>query len=79
MTDMPKTKLTLSVDPTVVAHAKRFSRRHQTTVSELVEGFLASLDDGAAGGAPVSARLRGILPGDTSREDYRKHLEEKHG
>ncbi len=42
---MTETKLTLSVDRALVARAKQFSRRNDTTVSELVSRFLASLDD----------------------------------
>ena len=75
---MPKTKLTLSVDPTVVERAKRFSRRNQTTVSELVQEFLGSLEDSEEAATPVVSRLRGVLPSAVSRDDYRAHLEEKH-
>jgi uncharacterized protein DUF6364 len=76
---MPKTKLTLSVDPTVVEQAKRFSRRNQTTVSALVQGFLGSLEDSEEVATPVVSRLRGVLPAGASRDDYRDHLAEKHG
>lgn len=76
---MPKTKLTLSVDPDVVARAKRFSERNQTTVSRLVEEFLSGLEDSVDASTPVSDRLRGVLPTSVSREDHRTHLEEKHG
>jgi len=75
---MPKTKLTLSVDPTVVERAKRFSRRNQTTVSELVQEFLGSLEDSEEAATPVVSRLRGVLPSAVSRDDYREHLDEKH-
>lgn len=75
---MPKTKLTLSVDPTVVERAKRFSRRNQTTVSELVQEFLGSLEDSEEAATPVVSRLRGVLPPAVSRDDYREHLDEKH-
>jgi hypothetical protein len=76
---MPKTKLTLSVDPDVVARAKRFSERNQTTVSHLVEEFLASLGDSVEVATPIANRLRGVLPDSASRDDYRHHLEEKYG
>ena len=75
---MPKTKLTLSVDPTVVERAKRFSRRNQTTVSELVQEFLGSLEDSEEAATPVVSRLRGVIPSTVSRDDYRDHLDEKH-
>ena len=75
---MAKTKLTLSVDTSVVERAKRFSRRNQTSVSELVSRFLESLDDHTEPAAPITARLRGVLPSGVSVEDYREHLEDKH-
>lgn len=76
---MPKTKLTLSVDPTVVARAKRFSRRNQTTVSKLVQDFLASLEDAEHAATPLTSRLRGVLPRDVARDEYREYLKAKHG
>ncbi|MFQ5679113.1 MAG: DUF6364 family protein [Gemmatimonadota bacterium] len=74
---MPKKKLTLSVDETVVERAKRFSRRNRTSISELVTEFLASLEDRSRS-TPTVTRLRGILPSGASREEYRSHLEGKH-
>ncbi len=76
---MPKTKLTLSVDPEVVARAKRFSERNETTVSQLVEQFLASLEDSVEAATPISERLRGLLPSTVFRDEHRAHLDEKHG
>ena len=75
---MPKKKLTLSVDETVVERAKQFSRRNQTTVSQLVTEFLGSLEDEGAISTPVVRRLRGVLPSSVTRDEYRAHLEAKH-
>ncbi len=75
---MPKTKLTLSVDPKVVERAKRFSRRNATTVSQLVQDFLASLEDSAEAASPIVSRLRGVLPAEVSQDEYRDHLVAKH-
>jgi len=75
---MAKRKLTLSVDGAVIERAKRFSRRHQTTVSRLVTEFLGSLDDEEERAAPIVARLRGVLPSTVSREEHFRHLESKH-
>lgn len=74
---MPKKKLTLSVDEAVIERAKRFSRRNRTSVSALVTGFLASLED-REGSTPIVSRLRGVLPSTATRDDYRAHLEAKH-
>lgn len=75
---MGKKKLTLSVDATVVERAKRFSRRNKTSISELVTGFLASLEDEAQASTPIVDRLTGIIPDRGSEDDYHRYLEEKY-
>lgn len=76
---MAKTKLTLSVEKTVIERAKRFSKRNDTTVSELVTRFLASLEDEDGESTPVTARLVGALSPEGSREEYHEYLERKYG
>jgi len=75
---VPKTKLTLSVDSDAVERAKRFSRKNQTSVSELVSAFLSSLEDHEELSTPVASRLRGVLPSDVGVGEYREHLESKY-
>ncbi len=75
---MAKTKLTLSVDKAVIARAKRFSRRNDTTVSQLVTRFLASLGEEGDEPAPITSRLVGVLAPDGSVDEYRAYLEEKY-
>jgi hypothetical protein len=72
-------KLTLNVDPVVFEAAKRHAAAHGTSVSRLVEGFLAALaaDPGPSQTPPVLARLRGALNGG-SIDDHRDHLADKH-
>ena len=76
---MSRKKLTLSVDEDVIRKAKRFSRRHDTSISKLVTEFLASLSDKEGFETPVVSRLRGVLPSDISVQEYRDHLAEKYG
>ncbi len=76
---MPKKKLTLSVDEAVIRRAKRFSRRHDTSVSRLVSEFLSRLDADPGEPTPVVSRLTGLLSPETSIDDHHRHLEEKHG
>jgi hypothetical protein len=73
-------KLTLSVDEQVIERARRYSQRHNTSISRLVSNYLALLDesDEEHRYSPTVRRLLGILPSAVSVEDYRKHLEEKH-
>ena len=76
---MPKKRLTLSVEEAVIERAKRFSRRHKTSISRLVTDFLGSLEDASGDATPVVDRLTGVIPSTASREDYRRHLDEKYG
>ena len=73
------TKLTLSVEADVVRRAKRHARLHRTSLSSMVERFLALVTtppDPPSASAAVRD-LRGVLKrGD--RETYRRHLREKH-
>jgi hypothetical protein len=74
-------KLTLSVDEKVVKVAKRYAAQRGTSVSRLVEEYLAVLcrEVDAANATPVLARLQGLLKGSRLDErDYRRHLREKY-
>jgi hypothetical protein len=75
-----KKKLTLSVDEHVIEKARRYSDRHQTSISQLVTEYLDRLDEPARPEVPGWVRrLIGILPEDVSPEEYKRYLEEKHG
>lgn len=74
-----KKKLTLSVEEQVVERARRYSRKHNTSISQLVSTYLSQLDAPSDREvSPLVRRLRGILPNNVSIEDYRQHLEQKH-
>lgn len=73
-------KLTLSVDPEVVARAKRYAAQTGTSVSRLVEDYLAALVTGPEEGRstpPVLEALRGSMQTGTI-EDYREYQQEKY-
>jgi hypothetical protein len=76
------TKLTLSVDERVVSTAKRYAALRGTSVSRLVEEYLALASrraDDVQEMPPILARLRGVLKGSRLDErDYRRHLKQKH-
>lgn len=75
------TKLTLSVDERVVSAAKRYAALRGTSVSRLVEEYLAlaSRQTDEEEMPPILARLRGVLKGSRLDErDYRRHLKQKH-
>ncbi len=75
-------KLTLNVDGTVVARAKRYAARRGTSVSRLVEKLLSLVVRTTAKDEdlpPVLARLRAELKGSKANPaDYRRYLERKY-
>ena len=85
-----KTKLTLSIDPEVVARAKEEAQRRGTSVSDMVETYLAvvSKPDEPRKAMDISPRVRALMGGiqvnprnaDTydPREEYREFLERKY-
>ncbi len=77
-------KLTLSVDDSVIRRAKRYAKARGTSVSSLVEQFLSLLGREPSGeGAgrepepPILRRLRGSLK-DVEADDYLRYLERKY-
>lgn len=76
------TKLTLSVDERVVSAAKRYAALRGTSVSRLVEEYLALASrpaDDQEEMPPILARLRGVLKGSRLDErDYRRYLKRKY-
>jgi hypothetical protein len=76
-------KLTLNVDAAIVARAKRYAARHGTSISSLVEQFLALVTGTAADPEedlpPILARLRRELRGASVRPAaYGKYLQRKY-
>ena len=72
-------KLTLSVDASVVSRAKRYAKQNGISLSRMVETYLASISAPPAAKKmpPVLRSLRGIL-NRADPEDYKKHLAEKY-
>jgi hypothetical protein len=72
-------KLTLSVNPSVISRAKRYAKRRGVSVSRMVEAYLAQVSEPAAASEmpPVLRSVRGILK-KAALADYRKHLREKY-
>jgi len=73
-------KLTLSVSDQVVRRAKRYATERGTSVSSLVEGYLALVtrpERSTADEPPVLKMLRGCAKG-VDPEDYRRHLTRKY-
>jgi len=76
---MASTKLTLLIDKSAAVRAKRYSKRHRTSVSRLVSHVLAGLpDDAEVELTPGVRRLVGLLPKTASTEEHRLHLRRKY-
>ena len=79
---MSKQRLNITVDPEVVDRARRYTERHNTSISRLVTEFLSQLpsdDDFENELTPTVKRLLGIAKGGPDREEYRRHLIQKYG
>lgn len=81
-----KKKLTLVIDDKVIERAKRHARAQNTSVSEMVESYLAEKTQEEAWSPPtgsVLARLTGALTPDTTAasddERLERALREKYG
>jgi hypothetical protein len=79
---MSKRSLNLSVEPSSIERAQRYSRRHGVSISKLVDDFLSHLpmdEEALASLTPDVRALIGIGAGEAGRESYRRHLLEKYG
>jgi hypothetical protein len=73
-------KLTLTVDPRIIAAAKLYAAEAGTSVSQLVEEYLAAIVAAPSPNPapPVLARMRGAMRR-VDRDDHHRHLVEKYG
>jgi hypothetical protein len=78
---MQETKLTIRLPRELLENAKRYARKQNTTVTNLISEYLrrmpASMD--ILEEAPIVRRLSGTLSKNLSITDYQKHLEVKYG
>lgn len=77
---MPKKRLNITLDPEAAERARRYSQRHDTSISRLVGEFLSRLPDEEEDHdlTPTVARLLGVAKGGPGREDHRRHLLKKY-
>ena len=71
-------KLTLSMDEQIIEKARIYSKKHNTSISCLVRGFLARLTEPDERITPRVQRLMGLLPSDLDEEEYHRHWDEKY-
>ena len=76
---MQETKLTVRVPRDLLENIKRYAAKNNTTLTDLIEAYLRHIPvQEPFDQAPIVRRLSGILSQDVSRQDYKKHLEEKY-
>ena len=83
-----QTKLTLTIEQSVIEQAKRYARAKNRSVSKLVEEYLSNISGQARatniqlGQTPITKRLTGVLAKYDTFDDYTTLLEaallEKH-
>ena len=78
---MQETKLTVRLPRELLENAKRYARKQNTTVTNMISEYLrrmpASLE--ILQDAPIVRKLSGTLSKNVSVADYKKHLEAKYG
>jgi hypothetical protein len=79
---MAKQSKNLSLDPEAIRRGERYSKLHETNVSQLVNNFLSSLpledDPSEERLTRTVRRILGIAAGSRGVEDYHEHLLEKY-
>lgn len=79
-----QTKLTLRLDSSLIALAKRQAAQRKKSVSQLIADYVASLSSpqhvDQARQTPLVASMRGLLKGKINdpQRTWRRHLEEKY-
>ena len=80
---MTQTKLTLRLETDLIERAKKVARRRGKSVSRMVADYFRTLDsrdNRPHDLPPLTLSLRGLLEGSgLGEDDYRRHLEQKHG
>ena len=80
---MPKERINLFLDREAIERGRRYSQKHDTSVSKLVSDYLAGLpadaDEGTAELTPTVRRLLGVAAGGGDRKAYRDYLYKKYG
>jgi hypothetical protein len=77
-------KLTLKLDSRVIARAKKYAKKHNTSLSQMVESYFKSVTEEERSGAEITTlvnKLSGVimLPADYDyRDDYTDYRDQKH-
>ena len=80
MYGMNKKKFTVRVGEDQLRAAKEYAAEHDTTLTDLADAYFRSIQrvKEIETDSPILSQLAGILPPDTSLEDYHAFLEKKY-
>src|ERR1700733_4286752 len=73
-------KLTLSVDDSVISRAKRYAKKQGVSVSKMVEAYLAAVAEPPShvpADTPILRSVRGVLK-NADVKHYKRHLTHKY-
>jgi hypothetical protein len=79
-----KVKLTLKLDGTVIAMAKKYAKKRNTSLSKMIESYLDSVTSEDITGIEITPLVKSLsgaiqLPVDYDhRKDYTDHLDQKY-
>jgi len=83
--EVMQTKLTLRIEEPLIKAAKKYSKAHGKSLSQLIANYLllvthaASIKSFSEETPPLTRALKGILRNKKlSKADYKKHLEDKY-
>jgi hypothetical protein len=77
-------KLTLKLDVTVIARAKRYAKKRNTSLSKMIEAYLDSITQPGDSGIEITPLVKGLsgvidLPADYNYgKDYSDYLDQKY-
>lgn len=77
-------KLTLKLDSNVIARAKNYAEKHNTSLSKMIESYFESLTREDHSGIEITPLVRSLsgvitLPADYDyKKDYTDYLDQKH-
>jgi hypothetical protein len=78
------TKLTLKLKKTVINQAKKYASDHETSLSRIIENYLAAITAETTGTEEISPLVKSISgvihlpPNFNHKESLHKHLDEKY-
>jgi uncharacterized Zn finger protein len=79
--EIMNTKLTLTIEQSVIEKAKKYARKKERSLSDLIENYLKALTSASAHNeddiTPIVKSLKGALPKLPKNFDYKKDINDR--